>query len=493
MARRSVVYKLERHKWEDEISRDKRRFRLVVLFIVSCLICFTLGVFSSRMGMPYFSASGIYGDENLELISKAYNVMKDKWYFGKDIEDLDKELVEGAINGMMMADVDRHTSYMSQTQATDFTDSLSGTLVGVGCSIYSVGDIFLIDKVFPTAPAASAGMQSGDEILAVDGVIVKGKTSDEVVSMVRGEENSQVVITVKRGEDTIDLTMKRAVVSATVYMEVIDKTAILEISTFAESTAGEVATQLAKMESLGIENMIIDLRSNTGGYLSTLVSIGNYLLPKGTVIIQESYRDGSVNQEISKNDKPYTFDKIAVLVDEYTASAAEVLTACLQEGIGATVIGKTTYGKGTMQVPLVLGNGGILKYTTAQWLTTNGNAINGTGIVPDIEVDNESVYRNDVTIPEEESYTYDSVSTYTVLAQTMLDYLGYPVDREDGYFSKKTQEALMNYEKDHELEVDGILDNNTYQSLVASNFRQWFANREATDLQMKTAMEWVNE
>lgn len=493
MARRSVVYKLERHKWEDEISRDKRRFRLIVLFMVSSLVCFTLGVFSSRMGMPYFSASSVYGDENIQLIAKAYNVMKDKWYFGKDIEDIDAELVEGAISGMMMADVDRHTSYMSQTQATDFTDSLSGTLVGVGCSIYSVGDIFLIDKVFPTAPAEAAGMQSGDEILAVDGVKVQGKSSDEVVSMVRGEEGSQVVITVMRDGKTIDLTMKRAVVSATVYLEVVNDTAVLEISTFAESTAGEVATQLAKIESMGLKKLVIDLRSNTGGYLSTLVSIGNYLLPKGTVIIQESYRDGSLNQDVSKNDKPYTFDKMAVLVDEYTASAAEVLTACLKEGIGATVIGKTTYGKGTMQVPLVLGNGGILKYTTAQWLTTNGNAINGTGIVPDIEVENKTVYRNDVEIPEDTSFAYDSVSTYTVLAQTMLDYLGYSVDREDGYFSKKTEEALMNYERENNLVVDGILDNDTYQSLVASNFRQWFANRETSDNQMKTALKWVNE
>ena len=276
------------------------------------------------------------------------------------------------------------------------------------------------------------------------------------------------------------------------YLEVVDKTAVLEISTFAESTAGEVAAQLAKMESLGIENLVVDLRSNTGGYLSTLVSIGNYLLPKGTVIIQESYRDGSINKDVSQNSNPYTFKKVAVLVNEYTASAAEVLTACLKEGIGATVIGKTTYGKGTMQVPLVLGNGGILKYTTAQWLTTNGNAINGTGIVPDIEVENETVYRNDVVIPDGESFEYDSVSTYTVLTQTMLNYLGYSVDREDGYFSLKTKEALMNYEKDNDLVVDGVLDNETYQSLVASNFRHWFANKEESDSQMKTALEWIN-
>lgn len=494
MSKRSVVYKLERHKWEDEIQRDKQKSRLAILFIATSLVCFLLGVVGARTVMPYFNQTATYSNEELALFSKAYNVMKNQWYFGKDVEDLETKLIEGAISGMMMSDVDRHTNYMSQQEATDFTNSLSGTLTGVGCSIYSVGGIFLIDKVFPLAPAEIAGMKSGDEILRVDGVSVAGKTSDEVVSMVRGEEGSSVTISVSRGGEEIDLTMKRSVISATVYMEVVDdKTAVLEISTFADSTASEVATQLAKMESLGIENLIIDLRDDTGGYLSALVSIGNYLLPKGTVIIQESYRDGNVKQEISQNKNPYTFKKMAVLVNEYTASAAEVLTAALQEGIGATVIGTTTYGKGTMQVPMVLGNGGILKYTTAQWLTTNGNTINGTGITPDIIVENETVYRNDVEIPEDESYAFDSVSTYTVLAQTMLKYLGYEVDREDGYFSKQTENALRQYEKEHELVVDGVLDNDTYQSLVASNFRYWFAHKKEQDLQMKTAIDWVRE
>lgn len=494
MARTSKVYKLERHKWEDEISSDKRKSRITILFLATGLACFLLGVIGGREMIPSLTNTTTYTDQNMALFANAYSVMKNQWYFGKDIEELDSKLIENAISGMMMADVDRHTSYMTQEEATKFTNSLSGTLTGVGCSIYSIGDLFLIDKVFPMAPAEAAGMQSGDEIVSVDGVSVKGKTSDEVVSMVRGEEGSQVVITVRRGNQEIPLEMKRTIVQSTVYMEVIDdKTAVLEISSFADSTAGEVATQLSKMESLGIENLIIDLRDDTGGYLSALVSIGNYLLPKGTVIIQESYRDGSVKQEVSKNENPYTFKKMAVLVNEYTASAAEVLTAALKEGIGATVIGTKTYGKGTMQVPMVLGNGGVLKYTTAQWLTTNGNTINGTGIVPDIVVENETVYRNNVEIAEGESYGYDSVSTYNALAQTMLKYIGYSVDREDGYFSKNTETALRKYESEHNLTVDGILDNETYQSLVVSNFRHWFESKDEQDNQLNAALEWVRK
>ncbi|MBQ9987336.1 MAG: peptidoglycan-binding protein, partial [Erysipelotrichales bacterium] len=165
----------------------------------------------------------------------------------------------------------------------------------------------------------------------------------------------------------------------------------------------------------------------------------------------------------------------------------------LQEGLGATVIGTTTYGKGTMQVPLVMGDGSILRYTTAEWLTTNGNTINGKGIEPDIYVENEDVYKNAVTLKEDAAYGYDSVSSYTVLAQEMLDYLGYSVDRQDGYFSKATQTALQDFEKDHGLIVDGILDNATYQEIVAANFRNWFAKKEEHDLQMKTALEWVKQ
>lgn len=493
MGKRSVIYKLERHKWPDEIASEKRRKRLVLGFIATGVVCFVLGIVSSGM-IPRVSTTLTYGDEHLDLFHKAYSVMKNQWYFGKDVEDLEQELIEGAINGMMMSEIDLHTSYMTLDEATDFTDSLSGTLSGVGCSIFHVNDIFMVDKVYPSSPAEVGGLKTKDEIIAVDGVSVKGHTSDEVVSMVRGEEGTKVAITVLRNGEELTLKMTRAMVQATVYMKQIDeKTAVLTISSFADSTASEVATQLVKMEILGIENLIVDLRDDTGGYLSSLVSIGNYLLPKGTVIIQKSYRDGKINKDVSANKDPYAFSKIAVLVNGNTASAAEVLTAALQEGLGATVIGTTTYGKGTMQVPLVMGDGSILRYTTAEWLTTNGNTINGTGIEPDIYVENEDVYKNAVTLKEDDNFGYDSVSTYTVLTQEMLDYLGYSVDRQDGYFSKATETALKNFEKDHNLAVDGILDNATYQEIVAANFRNWFSKKEDHDLQMKKALEWIKQ
>lgn len=492
MGRKTTVYRVERHKWPDEIAAEKRRNRIAALIVGVGVICFILGSVGTYMIMPRMEGtSTTLSDPAFDKLKTVYSIMENNWYFGKDIPDLETQLIDGAIEGMMMEDVDLHTSYMLPQSATDFVADLTGSISGIGVQYYNISESFIIERVFQDTPADIAGLKQGDEFIQVDGKNVEGLTSDELRDLVRGETGSMVEIVVQRGEELVTVNCKRATVDTTTFLTIEDDVALLEINSFAESTGAMVTKKLGQIHDKNIKKLIIDLRNDTGGYLSTLKEIGNLIAPNGTILIQQKSRDGSLNITKSTNPNPYKFDKIVVLVNENTASAAEVFAALLKEGLNATVIGKKTYGKGTVQTPYSFKDGSLIKYTVAEWLTTNGTSINGVGISPDIEVDNIHVYNYTIDFAEDAVYEVDQVNNIVVIMQQILELLGYNPGRNDGYFSIQTKQALESFEKDFGITVDGILDKETYDTLLLENTRYYYMNEDALDIQLQTALDYM--
>lgn len=489
MERKSVRYKLERHRWPDEIAAERRRRRLTAITIVAIVAAFVLGVYGGQL----LQQPIMQQNSQLTQLERVYQIMKNDWYYGKDIADLDSKLITDAINGMMQMEVDPHTYYMNQEEATQFVGSMAGSLTGIGASFYEINGDIIIEKTYPDSPARKAGILPGDTFYEVDGTVVKGMKSTQLQALVLGEKGTVVKITVDRQGEKIPFEITRDVILTSVFGEVVDgNIGIMEINSVAETTATEVENYFKDFKKQGVSRLVIDLRNNTGGYLATLEQIGDLMFSEGSVIIQQEFRNGSIAKSKSKGKTPYMFDKIVVLINENTASAAEALAAALRENIHATLVGVTTYGKGSVQQPKAFEDRSVLKYTVAQWLTPLGNKINKVGIAPDIEVKLHGTYLyRDVTLTK--SYQFDDVNYEIIPAQMILQFMNYDPGRTDGYFSEKTKQAIQAFQAATGIPADGILDQETMNRLSAANLKYWYDHRHELDEQKIKAMELIRQ
>ena len=491
MAEKKVVrYKLVRHKWPDEIQAEKRRRQRRAGVIAICIVCFFGGFF---LNSTLHKTLAVSSDE-FQKLEEIYTLMSEKFYFGKDQKNLKQKLMDGAISGLVEAGGDIHTSYLDNEQTQNFTGSMEGSFVGIGIQFYSVDDsTFIIDEVLKNSPAEAAGFLMGDQIYAIDNTVCKKMTASDVKALITNSKSDEITLEIIRENKHKKIKVKKATVQDSVYSSVHGKTGILELDTFAETSGDEVKSHLQSLKKDGCENLILDLRNNTGGYLKSAQEIASYLLPKDTVIFREESKDGSKEDyKTISGYEQFTYKKIVIIVNGDTASAAEVLTAALKEHLGATVVGEKTYGKGTVQVPLTFKDGTMFKYTTAEWITPNGEKINEKGITPDVEVKLDEAFYTSAPILKKEVYQPDTVSTAAKSAQVYLKFLGYAVDRTDEYFSYASSEALKQYQKDKGMKVTGNIDADTLTSLLSSCALKWHSEEAQQDTQMKKAVELTN-
>ena len=319
----------------------------------------------------------------------------DKEYY----KDIDKDkLIEGAISGLVDSIGDKHTSYFTKKEAKEFKESLSDSYYGIGAVIFKSKDgEITVKKVFDDSPAKKAGITIGDIILSVDGKSTKDMTVDAVARKLKNSKSSIAKIKIRRNNEELELDIVKSTVPLkSVSGEMLDNNiGYIVIDMFGESTASEFNQTLNELESKGMKSLIIDLRDNGGGYLSTVLYMASEFLDSSKVILQTKSDEKTEPKKyysLSNYKKDY---KVVVLINENSASASEIMTAALKEQYGATIVGKTSYGKGTVQLTKELSNGGMIKYTTEEWLTSNGNSINDVGITPDVEVDLTEDYLND--------------------------------------------------------------------------------------------------
>lgn len=492
------IIKVEKHKWPDEIMKEKKARRQKFLIVLACILCFVGGIFvstglSGSSSSPIASSGSNITAADADKYQEISDILSTQWYFGKDIDDIDSYLMEKAINGIANEnESDEHTQYMNPESASSLMTSLSGSLTGIGIQYYQMNDSILVEKVYIDSPAEESGMKEGDIILKVDGVDIAGKEIDEIKTMITGESGTKVTVQVKRGSDKIDIEMTRAKVSVSAYGYIRDGVGVLELSSFSDNSAEEIQRYLDVFKDKKVKNIVIDLRDNGGGYVNTAIDIAGLFVGSDKVVLYQEDKKGDITSYTTGNvDKTYEFDSMSILVNQNTASASELLTAALKEHIGASVVGVKTYGKGTVQNSVTFADESIFKFTIAEWLTPSKEKIHKVGITPDYEVKLDDAVTYGST-GDENSYKVDSVGSGVGDMQMYLSFLGYNVDRKDGYFSQTTLDAVKQFQKDQGLEDSGEITPDLVSSAVSAAARKWHDGKDTLDTQMLKALEVVS-
>ena len=380
-----------------EKQNDKKQISEIPRYILCGLVGILIGALTTYLllgiNKPIISTK-CNVDKKFEPVYEAYNTLKSGYY-----EDLDdSKLIDGMINGMMSATGDKHTNYFDEKAYEEFKTEMTGSYYGIGAQIYQNDDNNVtISKVFANSPAEKAGLRIGDTFISIDGDSVLGKTPSEVASILRSDKSMHATIVIKRGEEEITIEVEKSIVEIpSVDAEMLDgNIGYIGLTLFGSLTDDQFSEELSKLEAQGMKSLIIDLRGNSGGYLSTVTNIISRFVDSNTVIYQIKQKD-KTQKYYSLNNSTLNY-KVVVLVDENSASASEIMASALQEQYGATLVGKKTYGKGTVQEMKELSNNTMFKYTIEEWLTSKGNSINEVGVNPDIEVDlGEDFYNNPV-------------------------------------------------------------------------------------------------
>ncbi len=464
---------------------------VIVFAALAITITFVIGY---RVGHFFKPGDTVIDDGRFTGLEAVYDVMVKDFYYGDDSEDYKDKLVYDAINGMVDAQGDIHTDYMTPEEVREFTGSLESNIVGIGIRYTELDGEILVREVLRDSPAQKAGIQEGDIITAVDGVSCKENSLDDVVKLVSGKVGTKVTLTINRMGQTIEVTATRDVIGTTVSSSIKDGIGILTINSFGDATAEEMAGHLKYLADNKVTRYIIDLRNNGGGYAMTLDEMCTYFMENGQIVMIEEDREGHQIIDKVKKSRKIKYDKIVILVNDNSASCSEVFTMALKENCGAIVVGTTTYGKGVAQLQKIFPDGSAIKYTDVIWKSGNGVFINGEGITPDYTVRlHDALYANILTLDDEETYQFDQVSYKIGVVQTMLDFLGYQPDRQDGYFSRATETALEAFQRDNSLEVTGILDKTTASVMDARVINEWSINRDRHDTQMQKALQLAKE
>lgn len=337
-----------------------------------------------------------------EKIGQIEEVINQNYLNEVDEEEIEAGIYKGMISGLG----DSYAAYYTQDELKALRESTSGAYQGIGAKLSQDPDSGAIQVVtcFEGTPAQKAGLLPGDILYTVNGTEVTGKDLTDVVSMIKTAEGDQVHIQVARdGEkDYLDFDVERSEVSVpTVAYKMMDnKIGYVAISEFDEVTAKQFQDALADLDEQGMEKLIIDLRNNLGGLLDTCCEMLRQILPEGRIVYTED-KDG--NQEEYNCDGAHAFKKpLVVLVNGYSASAAEIFSGAVKDyGIG-TLVGTKTFGKGIVQRIVGLQDGTAVKLTISKYFTPNGTDIHQKGIEPDVTVELDESLKNKVTITEEE-------------------------------------------------------------------------------------------
>ena len=377
----------------------RKYLRLAIVVVVSMIVGSVITIFIKNDNKIINTkvVKGYSKNANFDALYEAYDAIMKDYY--KDV-DSDK-LVNGAINGMMQSLEDQHTMFFNEEQKDDFDTELSGQYYGIGAQIQWVEENKVqIIKIFDGAPAEKAGFKVGDIFVSIDGKSTDGLDANGVANILRSDKVSTSKVIVNRDGEEIEIEVTKANVTLfSVSSEILEandkKVGYISVSLFGQKTYDQFQDALNKLEKRKIDSLIIDLRGNSGGYLTTVTDMLELFSKKGQVLYKIESSNGIREYKSTKNnEKNY---KIIVLIDQSSASASEIMSAALKENLNATLVGKTTFGKGTVQVTKNLKNGTMIKYTIEKWLTPNGNNIDGEGVKPDFDIDLTEEYINNPT------------------------------------------------------------------------------------------------
>lgn len=376
----------------NKLNPEENKFNFLEIILLM-FMAFVVGVFASQaisLKIPILNNTTVI--EDTSELTRVYNLIINKYYGEVD----KKELTSAAIKGMMNYLSDDYSMYFTEDEKNDFNERLNGVYTGLGVETTNdASNNAMIVTVFDNSSAKDANLKPGDIIAKINGEDVLGLGKEEVVKKIKGKNNYSFNMSVLRDNNLIDVkVVTKSITLSSVTSSVIEKDnekiGYIYISIFALNTYDQFKEQLEELEKMKITSLIIDVRSNTGGHLTSVTSILDLFLNKTDVLYQIKSKDKIkkvYGTETSTRKYP-----IVVLTNELSASASEILASALKEAYGAKTVGIKTFGKGTMQNMLDLENGGMIKVTTEEWLTSKGNKINKEGVPVDYEVKLDEKY-----------------------------------------------------------------------------------------------------
>ena len=375
---------------------------LLLLALASCSVPEDENKLSDITKPTATPATDLNADAYTAKLEKIKGVLE-KYYMG-DI-DYDKAM-EGIYSGLIDSLGDPYTVYFSADEYKSFTESTNGNYAGVGSTVTTNADgncEFV--KPFKDGPAYNAGILPGDIICEIEGEDALGLDLDTVVSKIRGEAGTEVHIKIYRSSisDYMDITVVRGKIEVpTVEYQMLDnKIGYIIVSEFDMVTESQFISAIDDLEKQGMKGLIVDLRDNPGGMLSTVTGMLSRILPKGKLLIYMEDKAGERDEYFSSSNKTVEVP-IAVLINGNSASASEVFCGCLQDYGVATLVGTKSFGKGIVQSLIPLGDGSALKVTTSKYFSPLGRNIHGVGFEPDIKVELDPSLKGKASIPIEE-------------------------------------------------------------------------------------------
>lgn len=384
----------------DKINNSKKSKSKLILIIVAILIItncssLLLGNYLASRGR-YFTSVSNKVENSSELMSdtKKYEslfMVRDTLLKKYDGEINDDALLEGAIKGMTNALGDPYTVFLNSEEFDKLMKESQGSLDGIGVQVGAIENKIVIIAPIKDSPSDKVGLLSGDIIEKIDGTVYSGEQLNEAVSYITSPERDQVKLTIKRkDENSFDVEVKKEEIKIkSLEGEMVNSNiGYIKIDTFMnENTASDFKDKIKELEDKGMKGLILDLRNNPGGLLSEAIGVASQFIPKDNVITYTIDKYENKNESLSVGGIAQGMP-LVVLVDNGSASASEVVTGALRDYKAATIVGKTTFGKGIVQQPFKFKNGiGGLKVTVSKYYTPNGENIHKKGITPDFEVE----------------------------------------------------------------------------------------------------------
>ena len=385
-------------------------YKIIMLVILTATITFMLTTmvmynkFSSVYSNNYSSTNEEYTSTEMSLVKtlESFKTMLEQKYIGEIDEE---KMIDGAIKGYVEGIGDPYTTYLTKDEMKEFTEETNSEYVGIGVYLTNnkADNTILVVGIMKSAPALDAGMQAGDIIEKVNDIVYTGDQLDDAIKILKGEEGTNVKVTVLRDGKEIDLTItrKKITVEHVASQMLENNIAYIQVDSFDSGVAKAFEQQITELKNDGAKGIIIDLRSNGGGIVDEATGIADLFLKKNETILITKGKEDKEEVTISKNDPIIQDIPVVVLVNEGTASASEILAGALKDKYpSTTIVGKKTYGKGVIQTLYNLSDGSGLKVTTEEYYTPNHNKINKEGIKPDVEInltkDEDGYYETDI-------------------------------------------------------------------------------------------------
>jgi len=375
-------------------NRKEMILTIIISMIIGAIVCCT------TIYIIFHKNNLITNYKELNKLIETYNIIINNYY-----GNLDKEkLIDVAVDAMVESVGDTYTTYSNTETTESFLEDVEGKYEGIGCTVSTTAEgKIIVVSYFKNSPAEKAGLKEGDIIVKVDGKDYTKKTSNDVANYIKNSKNKKIKLTILRDNEEKEITITREkievpVIESKTFTEDNHKIGYISISLFSSVAHTQFEKELKALEKEKIEGLIIDVRNNSGGYLDVVTDITNLFLKKGQIIYQlESNNKKEIIKDTTKEKRNYP---LAVIINNDSASASEILASAIKESYNGLVVGVNSYGKGTVQQTQKLNDGSMIKYTVQNWLTPTGIWVNEKGVEPTNKIEENDKTKEDEQLEE---------------------------------------------------------------------------------------------